>query len=294
MEKYKVNEPQARAIVTALKTDGFVLIQGYAQICFLILRLTPCIRPPGTGKTSTICSLISASRKPQAHSNNTEKRKILLCAPSNAAIDEIVHRLKDGYQSLKIVRTGATQSISLNVKDVSLDSLIEQKLGIAGNKESTETANEMALARQEFQTVKQLRLDKIQELQKLRASGSRLDSLDAEVKQLTIKTTSLRQRLDNLRDKHTSESRTMDTARRRARDEILREADVICSTLSGTGHENLEQYDFEMVIIDEAAQAIELSSLIPLKYKCSRCVMVGDPQQLPPTVISMEVNTIVR
>ena len=33
--------------------------------------------------------------------------------------------------------------------------------------------------------------------------------------------------------------------------------------------------EFEMVIIDEAAQAIELSSLIPLKYRCTRVVMVG-------------------
>ncbi|KIK69521.1 hypothetical protein GYMLUDRAFT_33895 [Collybiopsis luxurians FD-317 M1] len=271
-EKYKVNEPQAKAIACSLKTDGFVLIQG----------------PPGTGKTSTICALISASQ-PQV-SKNVEKRKVLLCAPSNAAIDEIVYRLKEKYRSLKVVRTGADRAISLSVKDVSLDALVEDKLGASGQKESSETANEMVAARQEFQTVKQLRLDKIQELQKLRDSGARLDSVEAEVKQLSIKSTSLRQRLDSLRDKHTSQSRTMDTARRRARDEVLREADVICSTLSGTGHENLEQYEFEMVIIDEAAQAIELSSLIPLKYKCNRCVMVGDPQQLPPTVISMEAS----
>ncbi|KAF9077696.1 SEN1 N terminal-domain-containing protein [Rhodocollybia butyracea] len=276
MEKYKVNEPQARAIASALKTDGFVLVQG----------------PPGTGKTSTICALISASLKTQTlgPSKNVEKPKILLCAPSNAAIDEIVHRLKDRFPSLKVVRTGAAQSISLSVKDVSLDSLIETKLGSSGQNESKDTANEMISVRQEFQTARSLRQEKIQELHKLRENGAPFDSLEAEVKQLTIKTTSLRQRLDGLRDKHTSESRTMDTARRRARDEVLREADVICSTLSGTGHENLEQYDFEMVIIDEAAQAIELSSLIPLKYRCNRCVMVGDPQQLPPTVISMEAS----
>ncbi|KAJ3910558.1 SEN1 N terminal-domain-containing protein [Lentinula edodes] len=276
MNKFKVNEPQAKAIVSALKSDGFVLIQG----------------PPGTGKTSTICALISASLETisQGPSKNHEKRKVLLCAPSNAAIDEIVYRLKDRYHSLKVVRTGAAQSISPNVKHVSLDYLVEEKLGVQGQKESSETANDMISARQEFQTVKNLRQVKIQELQKLRDSGARFDSLEVEVKQLTIKTTALRQRLDNLRDKHTSESRKMDTARRRARDEVLREADVICSTLSGTGHENLEQYEYEMVIIDEAAQAIELSSLIPLKYKCNRCVMVGDPQQLPPTVISMQAS----
>ena len=43
---------------------------------------------------------------------------------------------------------------------------------------------------------------------------------------------------------------------------------------------------FETVIIDEAAQAVELSTLIPLKYGCKRCILVGDPQQLPATVKS--------
>ncbi|KAJ3716910.1 SEN1 N terminal-domain-containing protein [Lentinula raphanica] len=270
-EKYQVNEPQAKAIVNALQSDGFVLIQG----------------PPGTGKTSTICALISALLQTQASGplKTAEKRKVLLCAPSNAAIDEIVYRLKDKYRSLKIVRTGAAQSIGANVKEVSLDSLIEEKLGPEDQSESNETTKEMVAARQEFQNLKNLRQNKIQELQKLRDSASHSDSLELEVKQMTIKVTSLRQRLDALRDKRTSESRKMDTARRRARDEVLREADVICSTLSGTGHENLEQYEFEMVIIDEAAQAIELSSLIPLRYKCRSCVMVGDPQQLPPLAL---------
>jgi senataxin len=44
--------------------------------------------------------------------------------------------------------------------------------------------------------------------------------------------------------------------------------------------------NFPTVIIDEAAQAVELSTLIPLKYFCKRCILVGDPQQLPATVIS--------
>ena len=46
--------------------------------------------------------------------------------------------------------------------------------------------------------------------------------------------------------------------------------------------------EFETVIIDEAAQSIELSALIPLKYGCAKCILVGDPKQLPPTVLSRE------
>jgi senataxin len=32
MTKYNVNEPQARAIVSALRTDGFTLIQGLVEL----------------------------------------------------------------------------------------------------------------------------------------------------------------------------------------------------------------------------------------------------------------------
>ena len=41
MTKYSVNEPQARAIVGALRTDGFTLIQGLVELVVPgIVRLT--------------------------------------------------------------------------------------------------------------------------------------------------------------------------------------------------------------------------------------------------------------
>ena len=39
-------------------------------------------------------------------------------------------------------------------------------------------------------------------------------------------------------------------------------------------------------IIDEAAQSTEPSALIPLRFGCRRLVLVGDPRQLPATVLS--------
>src|SRR5437763_10255497 len=82
--------------------------------------------------------------------------------------------------------------------------------------------------------------------------------------------------------------RYADMNRRQIISVIVEEADVICCTLSGSGHDQLlkMKVDFETVIIDEAAQSIELAALIPLKYGCQRCILVGDPNQLPPTVLS--------
>jgi len=43
---------------------------------------------------------------------------------------------------------------------------------------------------------------------------------------------------------------------------------------------------FDTVIIDEATQTTEVSSLIPLKFNCKRLILSGDPQQLPAVCFS--------
>ncbi|KAI0304428.1 SEN1 N terminal-domain-containing protein [Multifurca ochricompacta] len=290
MTKYNVNEPQARAIASALRTDGFSLIQG----------------PPGTGKTSTICGLVQAflSNRPQLISTNGSRdknvsKKILLCAPSNAAIDEIANRLKEGVSGAgrrsvipKVVRIGTDKVMNVSVKDISLNNLIDQKLDSsqsvrAGFKDS---ASEIALLRSELEAVRQSRQQKQAELADLHDNVTRSAALDEEIKRLNYRRVTIIQKLDRLRDQQKSDNRTLDAVRRKFRMEVLAEADIICSTLSGSGHDSLEALEFDMIIIDEAVQAIELSSLIPLKYNVARCVMVGDPQQLPPTVISQEAT----
>ncbi|KAK0485493.1 SEN1 N terminal-domain-containing protein [Armillaria luteobubalina] len=287
MQLYQVNDPQAAAIESALKTEGFVLIQG----------------PPGTGKTSTICGLIAASisRRPRliTHPGRPPPLvpKILLCAPSNAAIDEIVYRLKEGYRGsqttsspIKIVRTGAMTSISAMVKDVSLDTLVDEKLG--GTVQLLkDMENQLAALQTELANIQEQRALKQTELNSVSDNLARKHSLEGEIRELNNRRTAISHRLDSAKDQRRSDSRLMNTNRRRATDEVMAEVDVICTTLSGAGHRDVaQQIAFDMIIIDEAAQAIELSSLIPLKYRCTRCVMVGDPQQLPPTVLSTEAT----
>ncbi|EIW80969.1 hypothetical protein CONPUDRAFT_104043 [Coniophora puteana RWD-64-598 SS2] len=294
MNTYKINEPQAKAILGSLSADGFALIQG----------------PPGTGKTSTICGLVEgfiAKRRGPAtsiqigrSSTNADKapvQKVLICAPSNAAIDEVANRLKDGFRgpqvrntSLKVVRIGTEKAMGLSVKDIALDYLVDQKINDSPGTKNTskESGNEINVLRAEIESVKNAKQVKVEELATVHDNTARTMALEEEIKKLNSRRLTLTQQIDRLRDKQKSDSRTLDAIRRRFRAEILQEADVICSTLSGAGHETIEQLEFEMVIIDEAAQAIELSSLIPLKFPCARCILVGDPQQLPPTVLSQD------
>lgn len=210
-------------------------------------------------------------------------KKILLCAPSNAAIDEIAFRLKEGVSGAghraehqKVVRIGALKSMNLSVRDVSMEYLIDQKLNSdPGLKNTKEAGTELSRVRSELEAVKRQRQEKIEELATIQDNASKTLALEEDVKRLNRQKAMLTHQLDKVKDKQKSDYRTLDATRRRFRNEVLQEADVICSTLSASAYEYLESFDFELVIIDEAAQAIELSSLIPMKYRCRTCIMVG-------------------
>ncbi|KAG7542768.1 P-loop containing nucleoside triphosphate hydrolase [Arabidopsis thaliana x Arabidopsis arenosa] len=269
-----LNKSQKEAIDVGLSRKSFVLIQG----------------PPGTGKTQTILSILGAimhATPARVQSKGTEhevkrgiqmtiqekynhwgraspwilgvnprdaimpedgddgffptsgnelkpevvnasrkyRLRVLVCAPSNSALDEIVLRLlttglrDENAQTYtpKIVRIGLKAHHS--VASVSLDHLVTQKRGSAIDKPKQGT------------------------------TGTDIDSI---------------------------------------RTAILEEAAIVFSTLSFSGSALLAKSNrgFDVVIIDEAAQAVEPATLIPLATRCKQVFLVGDPKQLPATVIS--------
>ena len=70
-------------------------------------------------------------------------------------------------------------------------------------------------------------------------------------------------------------------------EEILIDADVICCTNAGAGDKIFRKYlskrMFDLVVIDECGQGLEVSCWIPL-IRGKRVVLAGDHKQLPPTV----------
>jgi superfamily I DNA and/or RNA helicase len=70
------------------------------------------------------------------------------------------------------------------------------------------------------------------------------------------------------------------------RDDILDKAQVLCCTCIGSGHELLDGRKFPRVLVDEATQATEPATLVPLVRGARQVVLIGDHRQLPPTVIS--------
>ena len=61
---------------------------------------------------------------------------------------------------------------------------------------------------------------------------------------------------------------------------------VVLSTLHGSGGFQLKRQEFDVVIIDEASQALEAQCWIPL-MTAKKAVLAGDHLQLPPTVKSL-------
>lgn len=77
--------------------------------------------------------------------------------------------------------------------------------------------------------------------------------------------------------------------RDRLRMAVLEEASVVCTTLAFAGSAAFLRLarKFDVVVVDEAAQAVEPSVLVPLAHGAPRQVyLVGDPVQLPATVLS--------
>ena len=69
-------------------------------------------------------------------------------------------------------------------------------------------------------------------------------------------------------------------------DNLVRESSVVLATLHGAGGHQLRNQKFDIVIIDEASQALEAQCWIPL-LSAEKVVLAGDHLQLPPTVKSI-------
>lgn len=297
IENYTLNKAQAKAVRSAVDNDAFTLIQG----------------PPGSGKTKTIVAIVGAllsdslsekqfgtTRIEMPKSNTANQptsspasKKLLVCAPSNAAVDELVMRFKEGVKTLKgvhkkinVVRLGRSDAINSNVVDVTMDELVNKRLG-STNGDNEARAKTQAIMKEHQAVSQQVNMARAK-LDSGEIKGKEASELQDEFNTLRRRKTQLGTQIDNAKDDENRAGRQAEVNRKRVQQAILDEAHVICATLSGSGHDMFQSLniEFETVVVDEAAQCVEMSALIPLKYGCAKCILVGDPRQLPPTVFS--------
>ncbi|KAF6803847.1 hypothetical protein CSOJ01_10631 [Colletotrichum sojae] len=73
---------------------------------------------------------------------------------------------------------------------------------------------------------------------------------------------------------------------RRCVADLVRESKVVLATLHGAGGHQLRDQQFDVVIVDEASQALEAQCWVPL-LSAKKAVCAGDHLQLPPTIKSL-------
>lgn len=206
-------------------------------------------------------------------------------------------RFKDGVKTttgqtkkIEVVRLGRSDAININVKDVTLEELVAKKLNVNSDDKGNARGETQQLM-SEHQAISAKLRETREALDKAEAEGSpKCKELRDNMNAIRDRKTALGNLIDNSKNREQAAGRQADLNRKRAQQQVLDEAHIICATLSGSGHDMFQHLniEFETVIIDEAAQCVEMSALIPLKYGCAKAILVGDPKQLPPTVLSKQ------
>ncbi|KAF9648266.1 P-loop containing nucleoside triphosphate hydrolase protein [Thelephora ganbajun] len=216
--------------------------------------------PPGTGKTHTLIEVIR--QLTSVSSTNPKPLRVLVCGASNLAVDNILERLlafpvtKSGSR-LKVTRVGHPARVMSddNVLGVTLDT----KAGMS---------DEAALAKD----VK-AELEATLGILSGKGKGAKGKSpRGLERKKMWEEVRALRKEYRK-REGGVVES-------------VLVDSQIVVSTCHSSGGRQMYKHSFDVVIIDEATQAMEAVCWIPI-FKAKKLILAGDPMQLPPTILSL-------
>lgn len=221
-----LNESQNKALNHILNAEDIAIIHG----------------PPGTGKTTTLVESIIQLSKYESN--------ILVCAPSNAAVDHLASKLSE--KQLKVCRIGNLSKIQDDLIPLTLEGQIQSY--------------------PEYKQISQFKKKALEARKNAEKFKRNFGSKEREERRALYKDAR-----EYMKQSRETEDYLID--------KIIRSTQVICTTLVGSAHYYLKNFDFNTAFIDEAAQAIEPSCWIPI-LKCQRLIMAGDPFQLPPTVKS--------
>jgi superfamily I DNA and/or RNA helicase len=219
-----LNASQQEAVDLALSARDLAIMHG----------------PPGTGKTTAVVELIRQAVR--------RGDKVLACAPSNLAVDNLLERLVAFGE--RAVRLGHPARVLPELQEHTLDIMVENH-------------SDMRLARK-FSKEAYALFRKAGKFTRARPEpGARRDMRQEGRSLLT-------------------EARRLES---QAVEWVVDSATVVCATNTGLDSEVLGQRRFDLAIIDEAAQSAEPGCWIPIA-RSNRVVLAGDHCQLPPTVLS--------
>ncbi len=224
----QLNSSQNNALNLIYKASDIAIVHG----------------PPGTGKTTTLVESIVFTLK--------SENQVLVCAPSNAAVDLLVDKI--GEKGVDVVRIGHPARVTEDVLQKTLDARIAHHNNYKDLKAVKRQAEEyyqsaMKYKRNFGHEERQQRRLLLQESSKLKKEAEHLEYYITN--------------------------------------DILSNTQVIACTMVGASNYQIRDRRFQTVFIDEAAQGLEPATWIPIT-KANRVVLAGDHCQLPPTIKSFE------
>ena len=221
-----LNDSQNKALLITENTPDIAFIHG----------------PPGTGKTTTLSQGILQTVKAEG--------QVLVCTPSNAAIDLLVEKLSE--LGLNVIRIGHPARVTEQTLSKTLDARIA--------------------AHSSFSELRALR----KKLEHTRTAAGKFKRNFGHHE---------REERRMLKEKVKLLKSDADLLEFYIINDLLNKAEVIRSTLNGSSHPVLKGRKFKTAFIDEAAQALEPACWIPI-LKSDRVIFAGDHCQLPPTIKS--------
>lgn len=220
-----LNPPQQDAVRFALSAQDVAILHG----------------PPGTGKTTTLAEVIyQAVRRGD---------RVLACAPSNTAVDNLLERLVTMMPD--VLRVGHPARVFEALRGHTLDELVD---------------NDPA-----HDVIRDMRRE-VQDLVRAAEKGFRGHDARRRRRELFAEAGQLRGQI-----------RSLERSIVRG---VIDRADVICTTTT-IDDDLLGDREFDLVVIDEACQTT-LPGVWQAILRADRLVLAGDHCQLPPTVLSDE------
>uniref|UniRef100_A0A3B3DTU3 DNA-binding protein SMUBP-2 n=1 Tax=Oryzias melastigma TaxID=30732 RepID=A0A3B3DTU3_ORYME len=217
-----LDDSQREAVAFALSQRELAVIHG----------------PPGTGKTTTVVEIILQAVK--------QGQKVLCCAPSNVAVDNLVERL--AQCKAKVLRLGHPARLLESIQKHSLDAILAQ----------SDNANIIADIRKD------------------------IDKVFMGMKKEKGERGNFKREIGELKKELKSREATAITQILKSADVVL----STNTGASDDGPLKLLPAEhFDWVVIDECAQALESSCWIAL-LRARKCILAGDYKQLPPTIKS--------
>jgi ATP-dependent RNA/DNA helicase IGHMBP2 len=241
-----IGEEELKGYKKEINYDNATLNQSQNEAIAHVLSENPISIIHGPPGTGKTTTLVKAVQALL----KKENKQILIVAPSNTAVDVLTERLDAA--GVLVTRIGNPVKISEHLQELALDAQVDQH---PANKE-------VKLLKKKARAYTEM-------AQKYKRSFGRSER--EQRKALFDEARKIGKEIGDIQDFMVAD--------------ILDKAQVVTATLVGSNQYAVRNRVYQVVIIDEAAQALEPACWIPI-LKANKVVLAGDHCQLPPTVKS--------